>query len=113
LPEDERFLLHSSVFNKEAEEWAGLRSLVCIKSTRFEKGESNVEMRYYISSLMETAENLGEVIRKHWSVENKLHWQLDVTFKEDKSKIHAGNGAENFSLLKRCVLNLIYGCPSL
>ena len=40
-------------------------------------------------------------------VENKLHWHLDVTFNEDKSKIRAGHGAENFSLLKRCVLNLV------
>lgn len=50
---------------------------------------------------------MGEIIRLHWSIENKLHWHLDVTFNEDKSKIYAGNGAENFSLLKRCVLNLI------
>ena len=41
------------------------------------------------------------------STHHKLHWHLDVTFNEDKSKIHAGHGAENFSLLKRCVLNLV------
>ncbi len=45
----------------------------------------------------------------HWGVENKLHWHLDVTFDEDKSKINAGNGAENFSILKRCVLNIVKG----
>ena len=89
------------------EEWEGMKSLICVKSTRHEKGKTTVEMRYYISSLLATAERMGEVIRLHWGIENKLHWHLDVTFNEDKSKIHAGHGAENFSLLKRCVLNLV------
>jgi predicted transposase YbfD/YdcC len=87
--------------------WYGLKSLICVRSTRYERGKTTVEMRYYISSLEVTAERMGEVIRLHWGIENKLHWHLDVTFNEDKSKIHAGHGAENFSLIKRCVLNLI------
>lgn len=89
------------------EEWSGLQSLVCVKSTRHQKGKTSVEMRYFISSLRTTAQRVGEIIRLHWGIENKLHWHLDVTFNEDKSKIRAGNGAENFSLLKRCVLNLV------
>ena len=92
---------------KCTQEWDGLKSLICVKSTRHEKGKTTTETRYYISSLLETAERTGEVIRLHWGIENKLHWYLDVTFNEDKSKIRAGNGAENFSLLKRCVLNLV------
>lgn len=87
--------------------WKGLKSLICIKSTRHKKEKTSVEMRYYISSICTTAEQIGKIIRLHWSIENKLHWHLDVTFNEDKSKIHAGHGAENFSLLKRCVLNLV------
>ena len=89
------------------ENWDGLKSLICIKSTRHEKEKTSMEMRYYISSLSTTAEHIGKIIRMHWSIENKLHWHLDVTFNEDKSKIYAGHGAENFSLLKRCVLNLV------
>jgi len=88
-------------------EWEGLQSLICVQSTREEKGKTTVEWRYYISSLREKAERLGQIIRLHWGIENKLHWHLDVTFNEDKSKIRAGYGAENFSLLKRCVLNLV------
>ena len=87
--------------------WKGLKSLICIKSTRCEKGKTSTEKRYYISSISTTAERIGEIIRLHWGIENKLHWHLDVTFNEDKSRIYSGNGAENFSLLKRCVLNLI------
>ena len=88
-------------------DWSGLKSLICIKSTRYEKGKTSTEKRYYISSLSKTAECIGRIIRSHWAVENKLHWHLDVTFNEDKSKIYAGHGAENFSLLKRCVLNMV------
>jgi predicted transposase YbfD/YdcC len=89
------------------EAWKGLKSLICIRSTRHEKGKTTIEKRYYISSLKTTAERFGQIIRLHWGIENKLHWHLDVTFNEDKSKIRAGHGAENFSLLKRCVLNLV------
>ena len=88
-------------------EWKGLQSLVCVQATRHEKGKTTCEKRYYISSLASTADRMGQIIRQHWSIENKLHWHLDVSFNEDKSKIRAGNGAENFSLLKRCVLNLV------
>ena len=90
-----------------SDDWEGLQSLICIRSTRHEKGKTTIEKRYYISILRTTAQRIGEVIRLHWGIENKLHWHLDVTFNEDKSKIRAGHGAENFSLLKRCVLNLV------
>jgi len=91
----------------KAEEWKCLRSLICVRATRNEKGRTTSERRYYISSLKAGAEKMGEIIRLHWGIENKLHWHLDVSFNEDKSKIRAGHGAENFSLLKRCVLNLV------
>lgn len=92
---------------ESSSEWEGLKSLICVKSARHEKEKTTCERRYYISSLQENAQRMGEVIRLHWGIENKLHWHLDVTFNEDKSKIRAGHGAENFSLLKRCVLNLV------
>jgi predicted transposase YbfD/YdcC len=89
------------------EGWDGLKSLICVRSTRCEKGKTTVERRHYISSLQVGAERVGEIIRLHWGIENKVHWHLDVSFNEDKSKIRAGYGAENFSLLKHCVLNLV------
>ena len=87
--------------------WPDLRTLVCVKSTRHRKGKTTIEKRYYISSLLSSAERMGQIIRSHWAIEVKLHWHLDVSFNEDKSTVRAGHGAENFSLLKRCVLNLI------
>ena len=89
------------------EEWMGLQSVVCVKSRRTRHGKTTEEARYYISSLASHAARHGEVIRQHWAVENKLHWHLDVTFNEDKCKIRAKNGPENFSLLKRIALNVI------
>lgn len=89
------------------EAWLGLRSLICVRSTRYIKGKTTMEKRYFISSLVSQAERMGQIIRLHWGIEVKLHWHLDVHFNEDKSKIRAGHGAENFSLLKRCVLNLV------
>ena len=90
-----------------AETWTGLKSLICVQSTRHLKGKTSTERRYYISSLSVEAERIGQIIRSHSAIEVKLHWHLDVSFNEDKSKIRVGHGAENFSLLKRCVLNLI------
>ena len=66
-------------------------------------------MRYYISSLPSDALKLAHAIRSHWGVENKLHWQLDVSYGEDNCKICKDHGAENFSLIRRATLNILKG----
>lgn len=80
---------------------------MCLKSTRIIKEKKTTESRYYISSLQADAWKIGRAIRSHWSVENKLHWQLDVSYGEDDCKIHKDNGAENFSVIRRATLNLL------
>jgi predicted transposase YbfD/YdcC len=90
-------------------EWKDLQSLVCLKSTRTHKGTCTVEMRYYISSLSSDALKLAHAIRSHWGVENKLHWQLDVSYGEDNCKICKDHGAENFSVIRRATLNILKG----
>lgn len=90
-------------------EWKDLRSLVCLKSSRTYKGTCTVEMRYYISSLASDALKLAYAIRSHWGVENKLHWQLDVSYREDSCKICKDHGAENFSVIRRATLNILKG----
>jgi predicted transposase YbfD/YdcC len=87
--------------------WEGLSSIACVKSTRIVKDKKSIERRYYISSLKSDAEKIGKSIRSHWSIENKLHWQLDISYGEDNSKIRKDNGAENFSILRRATLNLL------
>jgi len=93
-------------------QWEGLGSVAMVETTRellgTEKREVQTFRRYYISSLSDcNAAKMSGCIRGHWSVENNLHWQLDVTFQEDQSRLHKGNGAQNMSRLRRIALNLI------
>lgn len=88
--------------------WVGLSSIIRIDSTRYDKKKKteHTEVRYYITSLKRvSASKIGEYIRQHWDVENKLHWCLDVSFDEDHSQKRAENAAENFSRAIRFVLN--------
>ncbi|GAB6008859.1 ISAs1 family transposase [Dysgonomonas reticulitermitis] len=90
-------------------EWEGLRTLVKIESERYIKssGKTEKEIRLYISSLVADAKLINQSIRAHWSVENSLHWVLDVGFNEDSSRKRNGFAAQNYSLLNRIALNLL------
>jgi predicted transposase YbfD/YdcC len=94
---------------ENAAAWTGLRGLVRIEAERYHKvsGKIEREIRYYITSLKPEALPLNRMIRQHWSIENKLHWVLDVAFGEDASRKRAGHAAQNFSLLNRIALNLL------
>jgi len=80
-----------------------------MRSTRTHKGSHSIEMRYYISSLLSDAARSAHAIRSHWSIENKPHWQLDVSYGEDGCKICKDHGAENFSVIRRATLNILKG----
>ena len=90
--------------------WFGLGSVAVVESVREVMGEgrASTERRYFISSRKgNDAKAMAEAIRGHWAVENKLHWQLDVSFREDERRIRKGHGAENYSRLARLALNLL------
>ena len=88
-------------------EWMGLRSIVEIESQR-RKGEQNtVERRYYLTSLKADAREVAKAIRVHWEIENKVHWCLDVTFREDQSTVRIKQAARNFALLRRLAMNML------
>jgi predicted transposase YbfD/YdcC len=89
------------------EGWDGLRSVVFVESERFVGESLTVEERYYLSSLPADARLLNQAARSHWAVENSLHWVLDVTFDEDRSRIRKENAPENFGLLRRLALCLL------
>jgi predicted transposase YbfD/YdcC len=93
------------------DDWINLNALVKIESIRYTKvsGTTQTETRYYITSLKSDAKSVGQAVRSHWSVENNLHWQLDVSFNEDKSRKRDRNAAENYSVILRMALNLIKG----
>ena len=90
-----------------SERWPKLKTLIEITSTRDIGDRRTVEQRYYISSLTLDANKAADAVRSHWAVENKLHWVLDVTFREDESRIRRGHGAEVMSTLRRLTLNLL------
>lgn len=94
--------------------WPELNSIIEIQSERtdLKTGEMSQEARYYISSLKTSAEEFLEAVRGHWEVENKLHWVLDVVFREDDCRSRTGFSAENFSMLRQFALNLIKMEPS-
>jgi len=87
--------------------WAGLKSVIEVTSLRDDGTNRSTEKRYYISSCPLDVETAARAVRRHWSVENSLHWVLDVTFREDESRIRRGNGAEVMSVLRRLTLNLL------
>ena len=89
-------------------EWKGIRSIAMVESQRSVGGqEASRERRYYISSLEADAKQLNRVIRSHWSIENSLHWVLDIAFREDDSRIRKDHGPENVATLRHIALNLL------
>jgi predicted transposase YbfD/YdcC len=89
-------------------DWPGLAAIVRVESIRDVDGIVSTEHRLYLTDLKGTdAAKLGDLVRGHWSVENQLHWQLDVSFNEDQRRVRKGHGAENYSRLCRMALNLL------
>lgn len=90
-------------------EYNGLTQFIKVERNRTElrKNKTSNEIHYYITSSNKTIVPLAESIRSHWSVENNLHWVLDVEFNEDASRKRKGNQASNFSLIRKIALNLI------
>jgi predicted transposase YbfD/YdcC len=87
--------------------WAGLRSIAMVVCTRIIEGKETNYMRYYISSLAGNAERILQVVRKHWSIENELHWVLDVALNEDRSRVRKDQSPENLAVLRHIALNLL------
>jgi predicted transposase YbfD/YdcC len=88
-------------------EWRGLQSIAMVESKRRIGDQTTVTRRYFISSLRSDAKALLNAVRTHWGIENKVHWVLDITFREDDCRIRKGNGAENFAVLRHIALNLL------
>jgi predicted transposase YbfD/YdcC len=87
--------------------WAGLRAIGMVERERRVGATLTVETRYYLLSGAGDAASFGHAIRSHWGIENRVHWALDVTFREDESRVRSGDGAENLAILRHFALNLL------
>ena len=98
---------------EDKEKWNKLRSLgLVVKTTEDKEGNKRVEKRYYISSLLLNIELFSKAIRNHWSVENKLHWHLDFTFKCDDNRTVDKRALLNLQIMKKNALNLLKSVQS-
>jgi predicted transposase YbfD/YdcC len=91
--------------------WKGLQSIGRVESRCVRNGKETVEVRYFISSLRVSVKRFAHAVRSHWSIENACHWSLDVTYREDESRIREKHLRENFAWLSRFTLSLLKQHP--
>jgi predicted transposase YbfD/YdcC len=91
--------------------WAGLKTIGMAIRTSQRDGQETGEIRYYISTLRRHGQRFAGLVRGHWGIENTLHWSLDMTFREDASRVRARRLAENLAWLRRLALTLIKQHP--
>lgn len=92
---------------QQEHEWPGLKSIGMVSTNVWKKDKHTEEVRFYISSLPANAKQLNHAARAHWSIENQLHWRLDVVFNEDGACIRNDNAAENLDILRKWALNAL------
>jgi predicted transposase YbfD/YdcC len=91
--------------------WKGLKSMGMVVSACVRNGKETLETRYYISSLTVGVKRFAHAVRSHWAIENSCHWSLDVTYREDESRIRDEHVRENFTWLNRFTLSLLKQHP--
>lgn len=92
-------------------EWPGLQCVLAVENIRSVSGKPGVtaQIHYFLCSRPADDETLAEAVRRHWSVENGLHWVLDVPFDEDRSRVRERTAARNWTVLRKIALNLLRG----
>jgi predicted transposase YbfD/YdcC len=110
-------VIHDVAWLRERHNWPGLQSVVMVESQREIPGSSPAtdkverETRFYITSLVLLACQIGPVIRDHWAVENSLHWVMDMVFRDDECRVRKNHAPANFTAIKHMAHNLIRKAP--
>jgi predicted transposase YbfD/YdcC len=93
-------------------EWKGCKSVWMVESKRVSSDKTTLQQRYYISSLSQVSpQQMIRFTRGHWSIENQLHWQLDVSFKEDQATVRRDNAPQNLAVIRKLALQLLMQVP--
>jgi predicted transposase YbfD/YdcC len=100
-------VFHDVAWLKERHDWPNLNAVVMVESKREIGDKIEQETRFYITSLVWLAHQLGPAIRSHWAIENGLHWIMDMTFRDDECRIRTEHAPANFTTLRRMAHNLV------
>jgi predicted transposase YbfD/YdcC len=103
----EYFMVEAPAALVRGQRWKDVRSIGMVTRTRIVKGQESDEIGYYISSLPTKVKRFAKAVRGHWGIENRLHWSLDVTFSEDKSRVRKDHSPLNLAMLRRLVLSIL------
>ena len=100
-------VVHDVAWLQERHKWPGLKGVVMVESAREMRDKVERETRFYITSLTLPASQMGSIVRKHWAVENSLHWVMDMVFRDDECRVRTDHAPANFTTIKHIALNLI------
>lgn len=101
------YVEHNVLLLDDLASWPELKSVIMVESQREKEGQITSERRFYLSSLHAPAAVFNRLVRSHWSIENRLHWRLDVIFREDSSRTRKGNAPQNMATARKMALQLL------
>ena len=100
-------VIHDVEWLRKRHDWPGLKAVVMVESVREIGEKTERETRFYITSLVMLAALLGPVVRSHWSIENSLHWVMDMVFRDDECRVRTDHAPANFTTIKHMAHNLL------
>ena len=104
-------VIHDVAWLNHRHDWPGLKGVAVVESTRESGGQIERETRFYITSLTAPASRVGAAIRDHWSIENGLHWVMDMTFRDDECRVRTDHAPANLAVIRHMAQNLIRRAP--